>query len=246
MPLRAEAPAFIPKICMRNAGMQTSRGDQLIQELAGAIEPRKTSVCEFVQQAGSERAGMQRSRGDQLIHELAEAIEPRKNHAVAIETRKTHVLSTYPAAGIFCPYCVAGGACAFHKAAETPRGKDNVLNVRCQKLESVSEAPNHPMRQIAHKAAESKLLQPDSTAHMFFNRAACGRPACAFDASSDSLDCEEASTDVSSSDDRWCEASNGSDSPSARSQAKNAWALPWDAQSGLWSKINTSGRIIKG
>lgn len=164
MPLRADAPEFIPKAVARGNGMRVSRGDQLIQDLARAMEPQKTNIlsCKF------------------------------------------------PVAGVFCPYCVAGAGCAFHKAATTSEGTEEVLNGRCHSLGS-TPGVSQPPTQLT-------------------------------------LDSEEASTDVGSSD-GWCEASDldGSDSPVARGgDPKNTWALRSDEASPPARATHTIGRIIKG
>lgn len=144
MKFRADAPAFVPKPSERGAGeKEVSKGDQLIQELASAM----TSTA------------------------------PAKPCRKLPETRCKIIQApqsagTFPVAGIFCPYCISGAACAFHKHGVQPK-----------------------VRTIP-----------------------------VLDASSDTQDSEEASTDAGGSE-KWCAASDTSDSSSSPQGRKQSHVL---------------------
>lgn len=140
---RADAPAFIPQPLERGgAEERVSKGDQLIQELASAM----TSTV----------PAKPRRKSPETHHKLIHVQSPGK----------------FPVAGIFCPYCISGAACAFHKGG-----------------------------------MQSKV-----------------RPMPVLDASSDTQDSEEASTDAGGSE-KWCAASDTSDSSSSPQGRKQSQVL---------------------
>jgi len=108
MSLRANAPVFIPSAAVGDAGMQVSKGDQLIQQLAAAMRPSLPETEDRVIQK------IASSAGDLLIQNLA----------VAMTSTLPDTLRKLPVAGIFCPYCIGGGACAFHKTAVSQTAKE--------------------------------------------------------------------------------------------------------------------------
>lgn len=121
----------------------------------------------------------------------------------------------FPAGGIFCPYCVAGVACAFHQFA-TPTAASRVrLNVHgCPKELRAPPGLEHPAQNVLSTSGEAIS---DSTV---MHNAACTAASCVafmedcmLDAISETPDSEAASTDVGASD-AWCEASDTSDPPS--------------------------------
>lgn len=188
MALRADARVFIPGAAAGDAGMAMSKGDRLIQELASALmSPRLDALSE------------------QPMRKMVAAVVPpgldapccllaRPNKTYHITKPKVVIgpvlgvtsLRMLPAAGIFCPYCVAGDACAFHR----PGG-----------LATETHIP-------ANVQAFYKLADCSDTR--------VGAPGCAamelmLDGGSDAPDSEEASTDIGVSD-AFCAASDASDS----------------------------------
>lgn len=130
----------------------------------------------FVPHTSERGAGERVSKGDQLIQELASAMTstvPAKPCRKSSETHRSKLVpGKFPAAGIFCPYCISGAACAFHKGG-----------------------------------MQSKV-----------------RPMPVLDASSDTQDSEEASTDAGGSE-KWCAASDTSDSSSSPQGRKQSQVL---------------------
>lgn len=152
--------------------------------------------------------------GDRLIQELAAAMTPSRSDAPGC---------MLPVAGIFCPYCIAGVACAFHKPAVPASGKATLPNANGYKLDGARSSKAH-----AHLAEPrlfnidmvSQPTESDSTVWPQAERATGGRMAfvkqreaalqVVLDANSDAPDSEEVSTDASSSE-AWCAASDASD-----------------------------------
>lgn len=99
-----------------------------------------------------------------------------------------------PAAGIFCPYCVAGGACAFHRPAGL--ATENHIPANVQASDKLADC------------SDKRVADPGL--HFADGRCVAYARELMLDSGSDAPDSEEASTDIDVSD-AFCAASDASD-----------------------------------
>jgi len=157
------------------------------------------SFVATVPSATGRAPGVRMAKGDLLIQKLANALEP------SAPLMPDTISSMLPAAGVFCPYCIAKcAACAFHKP------------VRPEPAHTVPPGLTHPAQWVTPQLGKMALLA-DSAAgldiiallHAEDTAASC----LAFvDPLSDS---EQASTDVGSSE-AWCGAASDTSDRSAK------------------------------
>lgn len=146
-------------------------------------------------------AGVHLARGDRLIQELAAALP-----CPASASRPERPVSMLPADGIFCPYCIAGMACAFHKAAGTQTLR------KVEVCKPVGAPGLTRMQPAAPTLADIGLgCNPSILDSKALFQAECAFGSCVADVEKMLLDAtSEASTDVSGSE-AWCAASDTSE-----------------------------------
>lgn len=141
MALRAGAPVFIPGAAAGDAGMELSKGDRLIQELASALmspgldELNKQPMREMVVPPGSDVPCCLLARPSKTCH----ITKPKIVMGPVLDVTSLRIL---PAAGIFCPYCVAGVACAFHRSGSLTTETHIPANVQASCKLADSDAPD--------------------------------------------------------------------------------------------------------
>jgi len=161
------------------------------------------------------------AKGDRLIQELAAILLPPTPPPPPPPPpcfSKTAEFQELPAAGIFCPYCIAGADCAFHKSAipDTAILQFLMQPEGCKLRVSGSFRPQtfSKSADADHFGKGSLPAMPDST--MLFNAASTANSCLAFveecmlDVISESQDSDGASTEVGTSE-AWCNASDTSD-----------------------------------
>jgi len=158
----------------------------------------------FVPSAAAVDTGLPLARGDQLIQELAALMSSSPDTQCCM----------LPAAGIFCPYCIAGVDCAFHKCTgpagqkqARPSGDGNPLS---SNFDSRAYAQVTKATRSSGTDFTSKHRTPNSEAML---KTRCTGSNCAeySDLSTDPWEKEEeASTDAGGSE--GCAASDASDS----------------------------------
>lgn len=183
MCLRADAPVFVP------------------------------SVNAFVRHAPARVSSKPVAAGDVLIQKLANALQqPTSSMSDLKRPTSSMPVSSLPAAGLFCPYCIAAcAACAFHKA-DHPVPERSVHKIRAHQgshslTRCVPPLPErmHSMSAGAPGLHRAALGQAKDTAD------SCADSCLAFaDSISDAPDSEEASTDAGGSE-AWGAASDASD-----------------------------------
>lgn len=144
----------------------------------------------FIPGAVAAEVAVQPAAGDQLIQNLAAAMTPSHINSPS---------SALPVAGIFCPYCIAGSFCAFHKATDVATAK---------------HLPYNANRSSRTQLTVSKLYsKPDSNGSLHRRHG-----SRALD-----IDCEDTSTDVGGSE-TWCAVSDASDASSSHGATSHAGA----------------------
>jgi len=228
MALRPDAPVFIPSAAARDIGRDLAKGDRLIQELATALmSPGPDALRK--QPVPESTAGVVPPGAGALCCSL-----PRRNKtAHSLTSRVVSGLvpgltsrCVLPASGIFCPYCIAGSACAFHKPSvpgkeiRTPpddegdckladesynlvRGPGVVL--RRPRVTEIHEMPKPTSFLDSTSLFHAEIIAGSCVAHeghLMRDGLSC---------SDDGLDYEEGSTDIAGSE-AWCAGSDASDS----------------------------------
>jgi len=138
------------------------------------------------------------AKGDKLIQELAAAmLPPRSEPPRCSERAEIHKL---PVAGVFCPYCIAGADCAFHRSAVPDQSERPRLNIDFCKVRGP------PGLEIPSSHAPWKREGTISDSTMLRN-ASCTATSClafleecALDGISEAPDSEGASTDAGASE----------------------------------------------
>lgn len=225
MALRADAPVFIPSAAAKDVGMDLAQGDRLIQELAAALMSpgpdarRKQPVPERT-------AAVFCPEPDALC-----CLLPRRNKTAHFLTSK--IVSgavpgltsrcVLPASGIFCPYCIAGSACAFHKPpvpgklTRTLPDEEGYCKLADDSYNLVCapgvELRRHRATEIHQMAKPTSVLDSTSLFHAEIIAGSCvaHEGQLMLDDGSEGLDYEEGSTDIGGSD-VWCAGSDASDS----------------------------------
>jgi hypothetical protein len=203
MSLRADAPVFIPSAAANDTGSTLAKGDQLIQDLAAAMTSSLPPTGAIQKVSAGEGISMPRTHID-------------NDRASPLRSLMTSSLPAMPfcmlpAAGIFCPYCIAGNDCAFHKSAVPAGGKQALLSGTCNHLGGTSGPRPHAQLAAARRfAADTDPLVPDSLKALVKTERVVNNCVEYRDVSSDLRDAEETSTDVGGSE--GCAASDASDS----------------------------------
>lgn len=116
------------------------------------------------------------------------------------------LLKELPAAGIFCPYCIAGANCAFHLSA--PRNPARVFQAEgCNAHAFADLNPQFTAKRVDTAMSEAATM---SGAARTANSCLAFVEESMLDSISDTHESEEASTDVGASE-SWCDASDTSD-----------------------------------
>lgn len=167
----------------------------------------------FIPGAAKGHATSPLEKGDQLIQDLAAAMLPSRLELPCWS--RTAKPEEFPAAGIFCPYCIAGGACAFHKSAVPAPAKHAYSNKDGCKFRAPPGLELHEQNALM-KAAASGISEKVPACSLNSTRwrmhGSASVEECMLDSVSETQDSEGASTDIGASE-AWCGASDTSDPP---------------------------------
>lgn len=178
----------------------------------------------FIPGASAGVASLPLARGDQLIQELAAAMLPPR--AEPPRCSKRAEIQKLPVAGVFCPYCIAGADCAFHRCAVPDQSECPCPNMDFCKVRGPPglEMPSShaPWKGAGTISDSTVLLNASCTATSCLEFL----EECTPDGSSEALDSEGASTDAGASEAGY-EASDTSDpSPTLPLCSKGGSMLP--------------------
>jgi len=211
--------------------------------------PLRATAPVFIPGAAKGHATSPLEKGDQLIQDLASAMLP-PGLEPPCWSRKI-MPEEFPVAGIFCPYCIAGGACAFHKSAAPAPAKHAYSNAEGYKFHAPPGlellAQNTRLKSTVGGISQKVLAFPDSallpnTAHTATSYLGFVEE-CVLDSVSETQDSEGASTDVGASE-AWCGASDTSDPPpTVLTYSDIGVSFPWrEPQNDMLSELRAYGK----
>lgn len=167
----------------------------------------------FVPGAAKGHATSPLEKGDQLIQDLAAAMLP-PGPELPCWSRPAKP-EEFPSAGIFCPYCIAGGACAFHKSAVPSPAEHAYSNADGCKFRAppgLELHAQHTLRKAAVRGIPEKVPACSLNSTRWRMHGSASVEECMLDSVSETQDSEGTSTDIGASE-AWCGASDTSDPP---------------------------------